>query len=242
MDDIVDVNTLFGPLPAASADLAVDVLLELMQKHEVRSACTLSTLGVLLDPAVGNAATRAACSEHPELVPVATLNPTMFFGDPEPLQRLGSDGFKMLRFFPRLQNWRIDFAPFHALLDGIKDTGMPVMVRADSVGEITDLIRELGSYNGAVILSNVDMSSLAEAIAALRMFPNWHVEISRLLSPGCLKLIVDTLGSDRLLFGTGAPAQPVASALHTLQYAGLDEVTRKKILGANARRVLKLAG
>src|SRR5258708_27397112 len=100
MDDIIDINTLFGPLPVASSDLSVDTLLQLMQKHKVGTACILSTLGLLLDPTVGNAATRAACGEHPELLPIATLNPTMYFGDSEPILRLKADKFCMVRFFP----------------------------------------------------------------------------------------------------------------------------------------------
>src|SRR5437660_10889801 len=115
MDDIVDVNTLFGPLPVASTDLTVDTLVTLMSKHQVGAACTLSTLGLLLDPTVGNAATRAACTEHDELLPVATMNPTMYFGDTAALLRLQTEGFCMLRFFPGEQGWPIDFAPFREI-------------------------------------------------------------------------------------------------------------------------------
>src|SRR2546421_4363973 len=116
MDDIVDINTLFGPLPAASADLAVDALLDLMQTHQVSAACTLSTLGILLDPILGNAATRAACAEQTNLIPVATLNPAIFFGDATAVGRFVDEGFRLLRFFPSDQHWKIDFAPFHWVL------------------------------------------------------------------------------------------------------------------------------
>src|SRR5581483_7042554 len=128
MDDIVDINTLFGPLPIASTDLAVDALLALMQKHKVQAACTLSTLGLLLDPTIGNAATRAACEEHPELLPVATLNPTMYFGDTEALQRLSEEGFRLLRFFPGRQGWPVEFAPFRSLLHHLEQAALPVMI------------------------------------------------------------------------------------------------------------------
>ena len=240
MDDIVDINTMFGPLPAASADLAVDALTDLMQTHQVTAACTLSTLGILLDPILGNSATRAACEEQSILIPVATLNPAMFYGDTTALNHLVDDGFRLLRFFPSEQNWKIDFAPFHWLLTHVQDTGLPVMVNIEAAGEITGLTRALRGHEGTVILARVDYGTLAEAIAALHMFPNWHIETSRLLAPGCLHLAVDRVGADRLLFGTGAPARPIASGLHTVRYAGLDQSTVDMILGANARRILKL--
>ena len=240
MEDIVDINTLFGPLPASSADLAVDSLLQLMQAHQVALACTLSTLGILLDPALGNAATRAACSEQTQLVPVATLNPTMFVGDTSALDQFTAEGFRMLRFFPTDQRWIIDFAPFHWLLSRVQETRIPVMVDIRNLGEITDLTRALSDTNAVVILSGVNRHTLAEAVAAMQTFPNWHIETSRLLSPGCLKLAADCIGAERLLFGTGAPAQPIASGLHTVRYAGLDANSVAMVLGSNARRLLNL--
>jgi predicted TIM-barrel fold metal-dependent hydrolase len=241
MSDIVDINTLFGPLPSSSADLAVDALLDLMQTHQVQSACTLSTLGVLLDASLGNAATRAACAEQSQLLPVATYNPMVFVGDTEPIARFVQDGFRLLRFFPSEQGWKIDYSPFHWLLSSIEGAGLPVMVNISGPGEITDLTRAIGAQSSTIILSRVDRDTLTEAIAALNTFPNWHIETSRLLAPGCLRLAAETVGPDRLMFGTGAPAVPIASGLHTVRYAGLDEETVDMILGANARRILNLA-
>jgi hypothetical protein len=238
MDDIVDINTLFGPLPVGSSDLTVDVLLALMKKHKVGAACTLSTLGLLLDPAIGNAATRAACSEHPTLLPVATFNPTMFFGDTAPLQRLKADGFVLLRFFPTAQGWPMDYTPFQALVASLQPMGLPMMINVERVGEITTLTHVLEGYGGPVVLAGVDISTLSEAIAALRRHANWHIELSRLLAPGSIKLAADNVGIERLLFGTSAPSHPIASALHTLQHAGLADDARRQILGANSRRLL----
>ncbi len=242
MDEIVDVNTLFGPLPAASTDLTMEALLELMQKHQVGVACTLSTLGLLLDPSVGNAVTRAACTEYEPLLPVATLNPTMFFGDERPLQKFREEGFRFVRFFPQLQDWSLDFLPFHALLEALSALKMPIMVDINAPGQITMLGRSIENFGAPVMLSGVATETLAEAVAALRRYSSLHLETSQLLAPGNIKMLVDTVGIDRLLFGTGAPAQPVASALNTLQYAGLTGDAMHQILSSNARRLLSITG
>jgi len=242
MDAIVDINTLFGPMPFASADMTVDALLALMQKHNVGQACVLSTLGVLLDATGGNGATRAATAEHPTLLPVATFNPTTFFGDATPLQNLRADGFCMVRFFPHEQNWPFAFAPFTALLEALKPTRLPVMIGVSGIGEITALQAVLGSYPAPVVLSGVGSALLAEAIAALQRFEHWHLETSQLLAPGCLAQVAATVGAGRLLFGTGAPAYPIAAALHTLHYSGLSDAERRQVLADNASRILSPAG
>lgn len=237
MEPIIDVNTLFGPLPAASVDLTVEVLLELMSSSGVTSACTLSTLGLLLDPNVGNAATRAACSEYPELIPTATLNPSAFFGDPAPVQRIGADGFRLVRFFPNVQEWPIIYQPFGSLLEILAESNVPVMVNVAVPGQITALASFVGSYP-TVIFSGVDAALLPEAISTLRKKTNWMVETSRLTSIGSVKLVADAVGAERLLFGTGAPAQSLSAALYALQHAGITEAERRLILSGNAERLL----
>lgn len=238
--DIVDVNTLFGPLPIASTDLSVDTLLGLMQKHQVGSACTLSTLGLMLDPAVGNAATLAACKEHPELLPVATFHPVMYFGNEEPVMRLKADGFRLVRFFPSTQGWPIDFAPFAALVQSLRAVGLPLMVEAERPGDATALQRILADYPAPVILAGVDSTTFAEAIASMRLNRNWNLELSRLLGPGCLKAVADAVGSDRLLFGTSAAYRPIGSALQVLRYSGLSPDQMQQALSGNVRRLLQM--
>src|SRR5437588_8270604 len=125
MPEIIDINTLFGPMPAAASDLSVDDLTGLMSVHSVAKCCTLSTVGVLLDHNSGNAATRAACSENASLIPVATLNPQAFFGGDGPHTKFKADGFKLIRFFPGLQGWDCDYAPFRAVCKALAKEPLP---------------------------------------------------------------------------------------------------------------------
>ncbi len=240
MDEIIDVNTLFGPLPQASNDLTVESLLALMQHNGVGRACTLSTLGLLLDPAVGNAVTKATCGENTSLLPVATFNPTMYFGDAALLAAASSDGFRLVRFFPAQQGWPLDFAPFRALIAALRPANLPIMVGVAQSGDITALARILTDYPAPVILADVHAGLLAEAIAALRENPTWHLELSRLLAPGAIQAVATAVGASRLLFGSNAPSHPIASALDTLHFAGVSDADRQQILAANALRVLKL--
>ncbi len=238
MPDIIDINTLFGPLPIASADLAAEDLLTLLDRHEVSAAYTLSTLGLLLDPQVGNASTRAACSENPLLRPVATLDPTLYFGDEANVQKLKADGFAFVRFFPHSQKWPIEYAPFQALCRVLDSMQMPMMVDVETIGVVSQLSNLLADHASPVIIAGTDAHLLAETLAVLRDRKIWFAETSRLLSPGALRLVADSVGAGRLLFGSGAPFTPPASALQALQYAGLSAEAQQDILSGNAARLL----
>ena len=238
MAEIIDVNTLFGPLPHASSDLNVEALLALMSQNGVTHALTLSTLGMLLDPNVGNAVTRAACQEVSQLLPVATIDPSQFFGDTRFTQQLVSEGYVMVRFFPLDQDWSPSCLPFAEVTKALASTRLPIMVSAERPGNITTLVESLKDYPNPVILSGVSIDSLSELLPALRRYPNWCVETSRLLSMGTLSLIAQTVGAERLLLGTTAPFRSISGAIQTIRYSGLNETEVMQVLGGNAQRLL----
>jgi hypothetical protein len=236
---IIDINTMFGPLPAAAADLSVTALTELMQKHNIVQACTLSTLGLLLDHQAGNAATKAACSETSSLLPVATVNPLSYFGGENPLPRLASEGYRLVRFFPDSQGWEVDIAPFVML--ATRSAGeVPIMVEVRRSGTATQLMRALGSRSAPVILGGIDDTTAAEATCLMRDHPCIYVETSRLVATGLLKHIAECVGAERIVYGSSAPSRPMASALGVLRSSGLDTAQLDLVTGGNARRILGL--
>ncbi len=240
MPEIIDVNTLFGPLPTASCDLSVDELCSMMDAHGVQSCCTLSTIGMLLDYSMGNGASRAACSENSRLLPVATLNPQSYFGGDGPWTRFGADGFKLVRFFPGPQGWNPEYAAFGAALDAMRDQKLPIMVDVPAAGVASGFARLLENYPAAVILAGVDVDTLAECVALLRTHAHFVIESSRLLASGAIKLVADSVGAARVLYGSGATARPMAASLRAVRYSGCSDADQAMILGQNARRVLGL--
>ncbi|MGC8668291.1 MAG: amidohydrolase family protein [Chthonomonadales bacterium] len=238
MPSIIDVNTIFGPLPEAAADLSVDDLTALMHRHSVDACCTLSTIGLLLDHRMGNAATKAACSENPRFIPVATMNPQSFYGGEGPHLRFRADGFKLARFFPGAQGWVPDYEPFIALVRALEAEGLPIMVDVSRPGEATRLVQSLGVDPAPLVLAGVDEQTLAEALVLMRAHPNLYVETSHLLALGAIKHVVEHVGAERVLFGSGAPARPMAGALAVVRHSGVPEEEQSHILGANAARLL----
>src|SRR5438046_1578575 len=153
MPEIIDINTLFGPHPAAASDLSVDDLTTLMKEHSVSLCCTLSTIGVLLDHNAGNSSTKAACSSPASFAPVATINPLAFYGGEGAHTRLKSDGFKMLRFFPATQGWDVDFAPFALAADSLGADPLPLMLDVTKPGMATRAVERLNDYPAPLILA-----------------------------------------------------------------------------------------
>ena len=238
MSHIIDINTMFGPHPSAAADLPVDELQSMMEKHGVLTCCTLSTVGMLLDHTSGNGATRAACSESKHMLPVATINPQMIFDMDGPFTRFKADGFRMVRLFPDWQGWQADYAPCIAIAKRLEVEGLPLYVDIDGSGTATRLVNALVAHPSALILGSITQDTVAEAITLMRSHSRIFVETSQLVAVGAIRQVAESVGAERLLYGSGAPARPMASGLAAVKHAGLTDTQTEQILGGNARELL----
>lgn len=240
MGDIIDVNAVFGGMPSAPTDAGLDSLLQALEQHDITACCALSTIGVYLDHAIGNGASRAASVRSARLVPVATINPTRCIGDLTWIAGLAGDGYRMVRLFPAEQGWEPEDAAFGAVLMALSRNSLPLMVDAGKSAFATRFMRAVGEYPGNVVLSGVSVQTLAEAIALMRFNPRIYVETSNLLAYGAVRTAVDAASVDRVLFGTGAPVRPIASSLALVREAGLSASDLGLVLFGNARRALSV--
>ncbi len=263
--DVIDINTLFGAFPSEHATTSAASLVEVLETADVQQAFSLSTCGLYYSDTQGNQETLEAAAAYPaRLVPVATINPLHYLGDRVGLQRLAIEHpFPMFRFFPSLQGWPIDFAPFTQVVMALSeygkplleraitiptpargwrllvDGGKPIMVRVDRPGDATMLARVLDDYPAPVILESVCESTLAEAIAVMRMRPHFLLETHALRVSGALGRVRDSVGTDRILFGSGAPTTSLGAALAYVQRSKLSDTDKEKVLHGNTYRLLK---
>jgi len=236
--EITDVNTLFGAYPSHHADSDPDTLTGTMTAQGVDYALALSTYGLFFRDTDGNAETLRACRAHDRLIPVATLNPAAFWGQPGLVESVAGDGFEMFRFFPRQQGWPLDFAPFATIVGTLAARPrVPLMVEVGPPGDITTLSRLLADYPHPVILDGVGPDTLTEAVVALNAHPRFYIETHALQSPDALPFLRDTIGTGRVLFGSGAPGLSLAAALALVRRSTLTEGEQAAVLGGSAQQI-----
>jgi predicted TIM-barrel fold metal-dependent hydrolase len=236
--EITDVNTLFGAYPSQHPDSNAESLVATMGSQGVAYCLTLSTYGLFYRDVDGNAETMRACRSHDHLIPVATLNPATYWGQPGLLESITSEPFEMFRFFPQAQGWPLDFAPFAAILSQLASLPrMPIMVSVRLPGDITTLAHIAANYPHPIILEGVSLPILAEAITVLRSNPRFYLETHALAMPDSLTLLRDTLGMRRILFGSDAPGMSLGAALRFVRRSGLNETEQNAVLGGNAQHI-----
>ncbi len=236
--EITDVNTLFGAYPAQHADSSPESLVEVMRAQGVDWCLALSTWGLFHSAQVGNEETMRACQAHDHLIPVATVNPIHYWGQEGMIEGIVGGAFEMFRFFPHLQGWPLEFAPFMRILSVLgRSARTPIMVSVQERGEATQLLRLLDDFPHPVILEGISPATLTEAVSLMRVHPNLYVETSALVAPYALPLLRDTAGIGRVLFGSDAPVRSLAAVLGYVRASGLSPSDQDAVLSGNAQRV-----
>ncbi len=237
---ITDIHTLFGALPASDLDTTLPALLEVMRRQGVAQALAYSLTAVQFDAATGNDETWQAHLAHPQLYPVAVVDPRRWIGCEDEIARRGAQGFVAFRFFPQRQGWPIDGLPFRKLLRAVERTGKPVIVTSGASGDPTRLWHAARHLNVPVVISGVGYAVLGEALAVVRETPHFYLEMHTVTQPFQVELTIEAVGVERLLFGSMAPAQYVRPSRKMIECAEISAADKALILGGNARRLFAL--
>jgi predicted TIM-barrel fold metal-dependent hydrolase len=172
-----------------------------------------------------------------ELLPVATLNPMQYLDWPSELERALRSGAKALRVYPDQQGWPVESEAFRAIVRRARN--VPLLVPVRSFGDASRIARATEGHE-QVVLVGAHYSQLGDCLAALERWPQLYLETSRLAHFRAIETITRSVGAERLLFGSGAPAQPVQAALNVVLTAHISDAEKRAILSANATRLFDL--
>ncbi len=248
-----DCNACFGHWPYWDLPHKTpDDLVALMDGAGIDRAACMSLRGMFLDYRDGNEETLAAARSHPDrLVPMATLAP--FPPDPEgpaaALQKVLDGGARGVRLTPLFHSYRLDSGFVDAVCVAAAERTVPIIVptrpmmnwrfQTVPVDAIGDMVQRHPTTRFVVSGANY----LVEFQAVVRLMErcaNAVCEISCFQAFGAVRQLVDLVGAERVLFGTGAVLNYPACNVAKLDHAGLDETERAAVAYENARRLFGL--
>jgi len=237
---IVDIHASVGVQPEDDRAHDVSTLLAEMDRAGVDEALCTHFAAIRYDSALGNAKLWEICRHEPRLHPVAVVNPAAHSGVPEEVRHWADMGACGFRFIPTRQGWAVDSETFARAWSAVAETGLPGLLEVGGSGEATRLARITSPSGSAVVLANITYSTLGEAIAVMQRYGHVYLEACRLVTPGVVEYLVQTLGSGRLLFGSGATQWDIIPTLAMIQEADIAADDRQALLGNNARRLFGL--
>ncbi len=234
-DLVLDLFTLFGPVPPRGAEPGLAPLQALLNQHGVAGAVTLSTRGLYHNAHAGNRETQALCAEAGgAFLPAAVLDPRL----PDPTSTIA--GARMLCLLPAAQGWPLPFAPLTDLLAAIASVPTPIWFETARLGDATQFaeLARAANLTQPIILGSVTGVNLTEALSVAKKLPNAFLATDGLCGIGEVMQAVKALGAERVAFASGVPHRSLGAALALHERAGLTPEQSNLILGANTKKLM----
>jgi predicted TIM-barrel fold metal-dependent hydrolase len=238
--DVVDIGTFFGMRPATDQDLSSGTLLQLLARNGIGAALTCSLKAIQYNATEGNDETLILCHSHPNLHPVAVVDPRQAPDCYHEVARCAELGFVAFRLPREYQGWAIANQAHARVLRAIAETGLPTIVHVPASGDATALLGLAAKLESPIVMAAVSYSILSEALAVMADAPHFMLEAHGICLPGQVELMVDQVGAERLVFGSWAPLHAQRPSMDMVLGAEIDEASQAAILGGNARRVFRL--
>jgi predicted TIM-barrel fold metal-dependent hydrolase len=237
---VVDVNVLVGG--PSRPEYGFDAALRELVSHGVSTALITPLSGAVYRHEVGNAEAlrHAGVFSGVHVFPVATLNPVQYLDWPAELERALAGGAVAIRMFPDVQRWSVNSEAFRSIVSAIRGR-CPLLVPVSTFGDASVIGAATEHLDAPVILLGAHYTQLADCFASMRRWPWLHLETSRLAQFRGVRTLVEEVGAERVLFGSGAPTRPIQAALNAVLTADITESERGAILGGNASRLFNLS-
>jgi predicted TIM-barrel fold metal-dependent hydrolase len=213
----------------APSEYRLDAAIRELERHRIQKALVCARAGALYRHEVGNDEAFGAAASHNGLLPVATVNPVQDHGWQREAERARAAGAVAFRLFPDVQGW-----PLEAMPGGLQ---RPVLVPVTRSGDAEQIGARTARAVQPVILLGAHYTQLSDCLSALEHWPHLFLETSRLGQFRGVETVVDAVGAERLLFGSGCPVRPIQAALNAVLTARISESEKRLILSGNAERM-----
>jgi len=143
-----------------------------------------------------------------------------------------------------LKGLKLHAVPTPEILDVVAELDIPILMHPPTVGDCLEVVRTHPRIN--FILAHLGSFASRNwrdhllAIDAGKRFPNLHLDTSGVLFFRYLERAAKELPAEKLLFGSDTPLVDARVELAKIRLLKLPREKEDKVLGGNARRLLKL--
>ncbi|MDD5598899.1 MAG: amidohydrolase family protein [Victivallaceae bacterium] len=253
---IFDINTAVGHWPFRKLELeSASKLRNALESHGISRAAAVNTNGIFYKNCHDANLELHSWLRGDEnfFTGIATINPVYAKWDKDLRESVERLGFKGVRIVPQYHDYELASAPAAEIADLAAALDIPVFIpyRIIDIRQRhwldTEKVNDFESVYNFCIRHPETPVIYTEAVVSAESFngkekcSNLFIEISRMRSVYGQQIskLAAAIGTEQLLFGSGAPFKEISPALLKLRNADLPEAAQKQLAGENAVRILK---
>jgi|GEM_PF-3546798 len=234
---VIDALNIINGWPTLLSELDEKNIVEAMAKFKIDKAGVLSSKCIFFDAHTGNEMAVKACGSFPDkLLALGLIDPRVSIA--EEIAYCVENGIKALTLYPETQGWSLDSLLAKKLFSELNNAfNMPLMIEAKSCGNIKYLYDLLSDFSAPVILVDVSLKNLSEALELVENAPNIHLTTRTLCGADTIEMLSKRIGADRLIFSSSYPVNSFSAAFLATRYAKIPQGDLNAILGDNIAKI-----
>jgi hypothetical protein len=185
-----------------------------------------------------------AIRKYPRFIAFAMVNPDGPGGGVPELERAVKDwGMRGLKLQPQRHGYEVDGNAPLRLMKCAEKLGIPVSIHSGTQAclpwQIAHLAKKFPTV--PVIMNHMGYRYYVDgAIYTAMETPNLYLDTVLVSMPGYLRMAVDKVGADRIVYGSDFPTGHPSSMIATLKAAGLSARDEALVMGDNMARIMKI--
>jgi predicted TIM-barrel fold metal-dependent hydrolase len=206
-----------------------------IEYYGLKIVCVFSFAGVRSDEVYGNDIVSAAVNKYPEhLIGFTLLNPHR--GEKEMLDELRRGqamGMRGIKLHQAAQGYPADGDLIHVACQWAHEHNQIIINHNWPIGKAMEIL--VSTYPNACFVTAHTTTAYSDL---MKKYPNLYVCSVPLLSPRACEEIVESIGADRLLFGSDLLDLPIGWGLGPILFARISSKEKKMILEENLNYIL----
>jgi len=240
----IDIHSHYGQWLSSSRADTPALFSALLDRFDIDATICSSGRAVQYDLASGNADVAELTRTDPRVFGAITVNPNRREASVAEIDRYAADDrFVAVKLHPDYCGVPADAPESLAVIAEAARRGLPLFLHTwgqagvESACAVARAFPDMG-----VFLFHMGGNAWRHAIERAREHPNLMLEIiSTIPEARRIKEAVETLGAERVFFGTDMTLLTPAFAFGLLDSAGLAGADREKVLGLNAKRYFDIS-
>lgn len=249
-EKIIDCSGFYGVWPAWPVPHSLSVEgPKYLDKYGIDKVVVSSLQSVFYDPEEGNKELLSFASRDERFIPTCVVSPQMGDRALKVLEECSNAGACAVRLYPQHHVYDPDVEPLIAEICGkASELGMPVwfsvrliMDWSLPVLDVRTITRVAGKFKDTdFVVSGVNYGEFLPMTAAMKKSDNLYLELSCLQVLGGIEKLVQEVGVDKLIFGTGLPLQYPLCNILKVDVAEITGEEKERIFHLNAQKLFNL--
>ncbi|NLG53902.1 MAG: amidohydrolase family protein [Clostridiales bacterium] len=215
-------------------------VLDAMSKCGVSAALVHSGWAKDYSPIYGNERLIEELKKSERLFGCYTILPGMCGDFPAPDETIAdmrAKGMVAAKIFPAYHNFSVDEISMGEYFGALERERLPLLIDKPEIS-FEALEKILANHPSLpVLLQGVYWNEERFVIALLKEYENLHIDFSCMQTNFAVERLVEKIGAERLVLGSGMPRMNVGAARSFIDYAEISGDDKRKILGENLARL-----